>query len=166
VRSGSLTILVGGDAAAYDRVAPVLRELGTATRIGDNGQGLVLKLAINISLGVQMLAFSEGVLLAERAGIDRTLAVDVMAGSAIGSPMLKARAPLIIDPADDTWFSMRLMRKDIGLALATARDEGVALPSAAVADDVLRRADDLGYGDRDIAVLGEALARADLRPAA
>jgi len=100
------------------------------------------------------------------AGIDRTLAVDVMAGSAIGSPMLKARAPLIIDPADDTWFSMRLMRKDIGLALATARDEGVALPSAAVADDVLRRADDLGYGDRDIAVLGEALARADLRPAA
>jgi len=53
---------------------------------------------------------------------------------------------------------MRLMRKDIGLALATARDEGVALPSAAVADDVLRRADDLGYGDRDIAVLGEALA--------
>jgi len=166
VRSGSLTILVGGDAAAYDRVAPVLRELGTATRIGDNGQGLVLKLAINVSLGVQMLAFSEGVLLAERAGIDRTLAVDVMAGSAIGSPMLKARAPLIIDPADDTWFSMRLMRKDIGLALATARDEGVALPSAAVADDVLRRADDLGYGDRDIAVLGEALARADLRPAA
>ena len=78
-------------------------------------------------------------------------------------PPTRERRP---HPADDAWFSMRLMRKDIGLALATARDEGVALPSAAVADDVLRRADTLGYGDREIAVLGEALARADLRPAA
>src|SRR4029077_11202387 len=66
VRSGTLTIMVGGDKGAYRRVEPALRELGTPTRIGDNGQGLALKLAINISLAVQMLAFSEGLLLAAR----------------------------------------------------------------------------------------------------
>jgi 3-hydroxyisobutyrate dehydrogenase-like beta-hydroxyacid dehydrogenase len=166
VQAGTLAILVGGDATAYDRVAPILRELGTPTHVGDNGQGLVLKLAINASLAVQMLAFSEGVLLAERAGIDRKLAVDTMAGSAIGSPMLKARAPLLLDPPNDAWFSMRLMRKDLGLALATGSDEGVGLQSAAVAEDVLRRANELGYGERDISALAEAVALPELGRAA
>ena len=92
VQTGTLTIMVGGDEHAYARVEPVLRELGTPTHVGENGQGLVLKLAINISLAVQMLAFSEGLLLAERSGIDRGLAIDVMTQSPIGSPMLKARA--------------------------------------------------------------------------
>ena len=72
VQSGTLTIMVGGDEDAYERVEPVLRVLGTPTRIGENGQGLALKLAINISLAVQMLAFSEGLLLAEHEGIDPT----------------------------------------------------------------------------------------------
>src|SRR6476661_3431175 len=96
VEAGTLTIMVGGDEAAYERVVPLLRELGTPTRIGENGQGLVLKLAINISLAVQMLAFAEGVLFAERDGVDRELAVRVMTESPIGSPMLKARAPLVL----------------------------------------------------------------------
>jgi len=78
VQTGTLTIMVGGDEHAYARVEPVLRELGTPTRVGENGQGLVLKLAINISLAVQMLAFSEGLLLAERSGIDRGLAIEVI----------------------------------------------------------------------------------------
>ena len=92
VQTGTLTIMVGGDEQAYARVEPILRELGTPTYIGENGQGLVLKLAINISLAVQMLAFAEGLVLAERAGVDRQRAVDVMTQSPIGSPMLKARA--------------------------------------------------------------------------
>ena len=93
--------MVGGDEQAYARVEPILRELGTPTHIGENGQGLVLKLAINISLAVQMLAFAEGLVLAERAGIDRARAVEVMTQSPIGSPMLKARADLLLDlPAD------------------------------------------------------------------
>jgi 3-hydroxyisobutyrate dehydrogenase-like beta-hydroxyacid dehydrogenase len=97
VQSGTLTIMVGGDPEAYKRVEPILRELGTPHHIGENGHGLVLKLAINISLAVQMLAFSEGLLLADRAGIDRKRAVDVMTESPIGSPMLKARAELVLD---------------------------------------------------------------------
>ncbi len=70
VQSGTLTIMVGGDEQAYERVEPILRELGTPTRVGENGQGLALKLAINISLAVQMLAFAEGLLLATRSGVD------------------------------------------------------------------------------------------------
>jgi 3-hydroxyisobutyrate dehydrogenase-like beta-hydroxyacid dehydrogenase len=159
VQSGTLTIMVGGDADAYIRVEPVLRELGTPRRIGENGQGLALKLAINISLAVQMLAFAEGLVLAERAGIDRRTAADVMTQSPIGSAMLKARAPLVLDLPEDAWFDVRLMHKDIQLALSVAGDLDIRLPSAEVADKALSRAEDLGYGRRDIAALYEVLTR-------
>src|SRR5438128_2058714 len=158
VQTGTLTIMVGGDEQAYAKVEPILRELGTPTLIGDNGQGLVLKLAINISLAVQMLAFAEGLVLAERAGIDRKLAVDVMTGSPIGSPMLKARAELVLDLPDEAWFDVSLMQKDVALALDTGRELHVPLPSAATADQMLTLAGALGYGRRDIAALHEVLA--------
>ena len=158
VQTGTLTIMVGGDEQAYARVEPVLRELGTPTRIGENGQGLVLKLAINISLAVQMLTFAEGLLLAERSGIDRRLAIDVMTQSPIGSPMLKARAELLLDLPDEAWFNIGLMQKDVALALAAARELRVPLPSAAAADQLLTVARALGYEQRDLAALFEVLA--------
>jgi len=153
VQAGTLTIMVGGPEQAYARVEPILKELGTPTHIGDNGQGLVLKLAINVSLGVQMLAFSEGLLLAERDGIDRELAVEVMAGSAIGSPMLKARAPLVLDLPDEAWFDVGQMQKDMVLALDAARELRVPMPSAAMADEMLTVGRALGYEHRDLAAL-------------
>ena len=159
VQAGTLTIMVGGEKAAYERVEPLLRELGTPNHIGENGQGLVLKLAINISLAVQMLAFAEGLVMAERAGIDPKLAVNVMTESAIGSPMLKARAPLILDLPDEAWFDVGLMQKDIVLALDTARQLHVPLPSATAADELLTIARALGYERRDLASLHEVLAR-------
>jgi 3-hydroxyisobutyrate dehydrogenase-like beta-hydroxyacid dehydrogenase len=158
VHAGTLTIMVGGDAHAYARVEPLLRELGTPTRVGDNGQGLVLKLAINISLAVQMLAFAEGLLLAERSGIDRQLAIDVMTQSPIGSPMLQARAPLIHDLPDTAWFDIELMQKDITLALDAARRLPVPLPSAATADQILTIARAQGYQHHDLAALLPVLA--------
>ena len=164
VKAGTLTIMVGGDEDAYRRAEPVLRVLGTPEYVGENGQGLVLKLAVNISLAVQMLAFSEGLVLAERDGIDTHRAAEVMAESAIGSPMLKARLPLVLDRPDETWFDVSLMHKDIRLALATANDQHVVLPSAGVADRVLAEATEQGYEHRDIAVLHELLTR-DLAPA-
>jgi 3-hydroxyisobutyrate dehydrogenase-like beta-hydroxyacid dehydrogenase len=157
VRAGTLTIMVGGDEKAYARVEPVLKELGKPTYIGGHGQGLSLKLAINISLAVQMLAFAEGLLLAERAGVDRTLAVSVMTQSPIGSPMLKARAALVLDLPDDAWFDVGLMQKDLRLALDTAAGLHVPLPSTVVADDLLSAARAGGYEHRDIAVLYRVL---------
>jgi 3-hydroxyisobutyrate dehydrogenase-like beta-hydroxyacid dehydrogenase len=162
VESGTLTIMVGGEEEAYRTVEPVLRELGTPTRIGENGQGLALKLAINISLAVQILAFSEGLLLAARDGVDPKLAAEVMAASPIGSPMLKARAPLVLDLPQEAWFDARLMHKDIELALALARELGIRLPAAEAADGELSRAEQLGYGARDIASAYDVLQKLTL----
>jgi 3-hydroxyisobutyrate dehydrogenase-like beta-hydroxyacid dehydrogenase len=157
-QAGGLAIIVGGDDDAFERVQPILRVLGsTVTFVGDNGQALLLKLAINISLAVQMLAFSEGILLAERGGIERGLALEVLTHSAIGSPMLQARAPMLLELPEQAWFDVRMMRKDLRLALDTARALEVALPSTAVADEFLSTASQLGYEHRDIAVLFRVL---------
>jgi 3-hydroxyisobutyrate dehydrogenase len=159
VKSGTLTIMAGGDEEAYARLEPVLRVLGTPSRVGENGQGLVLKLAINISLAVQMLAFSEGLLLAERDGIDPQLAAKVMTESPIGSPMLKARVPLVLDLPEETWFDVSLMHKDIRLARQAGDELAAALPSATLADEILGKAEELGYAHRDIAILHQVLAQ-------
>jgi 3-hydroxyisobutyrate dehydrogenase-like beta-hydroxyacid dehydrogenase len=157
VQSGTLTIMVGGDEDAYRSVEPLLRVLGTPNYIGANGQGLALKLAINISLAVQMLAFAEGLLLAERSGVDRQRALDVMESSPIGSPMLRARASIILDPPEEAWFDLSFMHKDIELALDAARQLEIPLPTAERADEVLERAEALGYQRRDLAALFQAL---------
>jgi 3-hydroxyisobutyrate dehydrogenase-like beta-hydroxyacid dehydrogenase len=157
--SGTLAIMVGGEKQAFEEVAPLLRQLGqTVTHIGDNGQGLVLKLAINISLAVQTLAFSEGLLLAQRDGVDPQLAAKVMSTSPIGSPMLKARIPLLLDLPEQAWFDVAMMQKDVRLTREAAHELAIPLPSAAVADEMLTRARELGYEHRDIAALREVLA--------
>jgi len=165
--SGTLTIMVGGTMEAYLATSALLHRLGAeVTHVGGNGRGLLLKLAINISLAAQMLAFSEGLLLAQRGGIDPELAARVMTASSIGSPMLRARAALALDPPAQAWFDMRLMHKDIRLALQAAHDSHVPLPAAAVADQVLDEATDLGYGASDIAALYQVLAHTPARPIA
>ncbi|MDX6359290.1 MAG: hypothetical protein QOH37_2344 [Nocardioidaceae bacterium] len=165
VEAGTLAIMVGGTADAFERVAPILRELGsTVTFVGDVGHALLLKLAINISLGVQMLAFSEGVLLAEQGGVDRSLALEVLTGSAIGSPMLQARAPLLLDLPEEAWFDVGMMQKDLGLALESGREEGLLMPATTAVDKMLTVARSAGYEHRDIAALFRLLS--DLAPEA
>jgi len=165
--TGTLAIMAGGPDGAFQQVLPLLRRLGSSvTHVGGNGQGLLLKLAINISLAAQMLAFSEGMLLAVRGGIDPGLAAQAMTGSAIGSPMLQARAPLVLDLPEQAWFDVQLMHKDIRLALEAGRLSGVTLPAASVAGTVLSQAEELGYGHRDIAGLYQVLATAAAGPAA
>jgi 3-hydroxyisobutyrate dehydrogenase-like beta-hydroxyacid dehydrogenase len=157
--AGTLAIMASGPEDAFRTVEPLLRRLArTVTYVGPNGQALLLKLAINISLAAQMLAFSEGVLLAERGGIDPALATAVMTGTAIGSPMLQARAPLMLNLPEQAWFDVQLMHKDIHLALEAARQLSVPVPSAAVADGMLAKAEELGYARRDIAALFQVLA--------
>ncbi len=158
-QTGTLAIMAGGPDAAFQKAEPLLRRLGSSvTHVGGNGQGLLLKLAINISLAAQMLAFSEGLLLAERGGIDPKLAARAMTESAIGSPMLKARVPLVLDLPERAWFDVQLMHKDIRLALDAARASQVPLPAALAADGALSQAEKLGYGHRDIAGLYRVLA--------
>ena len=158
-QAGTLAIMVGGEHEAFLRAEPLLHELGDhVTHVGPNGQGLLLKLAINISLAAQTLAFSEGLLLAERGGIDAELASAVMSASPIGSPMLNARVPLFLDLPEHAWFDIQLAQKDIRLARQAADELGVPLPSAALADEMLTKARELGYGHRDLAAFHEVLA--------
>ncbi len=157
VEKGVLTIVVGGDRDAFDAVTPILKNWGTPHYIGPNGQGALLKLAINISLAAQMLAFSEGVLLAERGGIDHKTAVDVMADSAIGSPLLKARGQLLQELPEQSWFTLDLLHKDIRLALDNGRKLDTPLPSAHASDETLGKAHEGGYGQLDIAAAFKAL---------
>jgi 3-hydroxyisobutyrate dehydrogenase-like beta-hydroxyacid dehydrogenase len=159
VRTGTVAIMVGGNDGTFAAVEPLLGELGQpVTHVGSNGQGLLLKLAINISLAVQTLAFSEGLLLAERGGIDPRLAAEVMSTSSIGSPMLRSRVPMLLDLPQQAWFDVALMEKDIRLARAMADALAIPVPSAAVADQMLTRAIELGYAHRDLAALHEVLA--------
>lgn len=152
--------MVGGERHAFAAVESLLRELGqTVTHIGPSGQGLLLKLAINISLAVQTLAFiSEGLLLAERAGVDPDVAAAAMSASSIGSPMLKARIPLILDLPEHAWFDVELMQKGIRLARQAATELHVPLPSATVADEMLTTSRNRGYAHRDLASLHNFLA--------
>jgi 3-hydroxyisobutyrate dehydrogenase-like beta-hydroxyacid dehydrogenase len=163
--TGTLTIMVGGDERAFAATEAVLRELGqTVTHVGGSGQGLLLKLAINISLAVQTIAFSEGLVLAERGGVDPEIAAAVMGGSPIGSPMLKGRIPMLLDLPEGAWFDIELMHKDIRLALDAAAEFDTPLPSANVADAMLTEATELGYGHRDIAAVHQVLARTAAMP--
>jgi 3-hydroxyisobutyrate dehydrogenase-like beta-hydroxyacid dehydrogenase len=156
--AGTLAIMVGGDAPTFAWIEPLLRQFAqTVTHVGANGAALMMKLAVNISLAAQMIAFSEGIVLAESAGIDPELARDVLTSSAIGSPMLRMRAPLLLDRPDEAWFDVGMMQKDVRLALEQGRIWQVPLPSAATANRLLTAATQLGYGEEDIVAVYDVL---------
>jgi 3-hydroxyisobutyrate dehydrogenase-like beta-hydroxyacid dehydrogenase len=159
LEEGKLSIMVGGDEETFRRLEPILLDIGAkVTHVGDNGQALLLKIAINLSLHVQMVAFSEGLLLAEKDGIDREVALDVMLGSVIASPMLKYRAPFILDMPEEAWFDVNMMQKDMLLALEAGRQLDVPMPTTAVANELLTAARGMGLEHDDFAVVYEVLA--------
>ena len=160
VQSGTLTIMVGGEEETFRSVDPLLRTLGrTVTRVGTNGQALLLKLAINASLGAQMLAFSEGVLLAEKGGISREDAVHVLTNSAIASPMVRYRGPFVLEMPEEAWFDCNMMQKDMVLALDLGRELDVPLPSTATANEILTAARGMSLDKHDFAVMFDVLAQ-------
>src|SRR5260370_16345464 len=105
LQEGKLSVLVGGRPETFDKIRPLLLDIGPkVTHVGDNGLALSMKIAVNLSLAVQMLAFSEGVLLAEKSGISRETAVDVLIHSAIASPMIQYRGPFVLQQPEEAWF--------------------------------------------------------------
>ena len=159
LEQGKLTMMVGGERATFDRVQPVLLDIGAkATYVGGPGTAVSMKIALNISIGAQLLAFSEGILLAEKSGIDRKTAVDVFLSSAMASPMLQYRGPFVLDMPAEAWFDVRMLQKDAGLALALGRELGVALPATALANEMLTAARGLDLGEKDCAAIFNVLA--------
>jgi len=118
-----------------------------------------MKIATNLSLAVQMLSFSEGVLLAEKSGIDRAIAVEVLLNSVIASPMVKYRGPFVLKMPDEAWFNVNMIQKDLLLALEMGRKLDVPLPTTAITNEMLTAARGMGFAEKDFAVLFEALAK-------
>jgi 3-hydroxyisobutyrate dehydrogenase-like beta-hydroxyacid dehydrogenase len=159
LEQGKLSIMVGGDAEVFERVKPVLEAIGPRVfHLGPYGAAVTMKIAINLSLAVQMLAFSEGVLLAEKSGIPREKAVEVMLASVIASPMVAYRGPFVLEQPEEAWFDCHMMQKDLNLALELGRELEVPLPTTAVTNELLTAANGMGVGDKDFAVLFDVLA--------
>jgi 3-hydroxyisobutyrate dehydrogenase-like beta-hydroxyacid dehydrogenase len=160
LQEGKLSVMVGGRKETFEKVKPILLDIGPkVTHVGGNGQALVLKIAANLSLAVQMLSFSEGVLLAEKSGISREIAVDVLTNSAIASPMVKYRGPFVIKLPEEAWFNVNMMQKDMLLALDLGRKLDLPMPSTAVANEFLTAARGVGLEKEDFAVVFDVLAK-------
>jgi 3-hydroxyisobutyrate dehydrogenase-like beta-hydroxyacid dehydrogenase len=160
LEEGKLSIMVGGERAAYEKAVSVLQAIGPkVTYVGGNGLAVSMKIATNLSLAVQMLAFSEGVLLAEKSGIARQTAVEVLLNSVIASPMVKYRGPFVLGMPDEAWFDVNMMQKDLLLSLEMGRQLDVPLPTTAITNEMLTAARGMGLADKDFAILFEVLAR-------
>lgn len=160
LQQGKLSVMVGGRKEAFERAKPLLLDLGPkVTHVGDNGKALAMKIAVNLSLAVQMLAFSEGVLLAEKSGIPREVAVDVLVHSAVASPMIQYRGPFVLQQPKEAWFDVNMMQKDMLLAMDLGRKVNVPVPTTAVANEFLTAARGMGWEKLDFAVVFDVLAR-------
>jgi 3-hydroxyisobutyrate dehydrogenase-like beta-hydroxyacid dehydrogenase len=160
LQEGKLSVMVGGRRETFERLKPILDDIGPkVTYVGDNGLALSMKIATNLSLAVQMMAFCEGVLLAEKSGIAREVAVDVLTNSAVASPMIKYRGPFVLSMPAEAWFDVNMMQKDMMLALDMGRALDVPLPTTAVSNEFLTAARGMGFAKQDFAVVFEVLAR-------
>lgn len=167
LQEGRLSVMVGGTRDTFDRALPVLQTIGPkVTHVGRNGQAVAMKIATNLNLGAQMLAFCEAVLLAEKSGIARETAVEVLLGSVIASPMLKYRGPFVLQQPAEAWFNVSMMQKDLDLALEMGRNLGVPLPSVVATNELLTSARALGFAEQDYAVLVDVLATMSGMPTA
>ena len=159
LEAGKATMMVGGDKATYDRLHALLLDIGPkATYVGPNGAAVSMKIALNLSIGVQLLAFAESVLLAEKSGIDRKTAIEVYLNSVLASGMLQYRGPFALGLPKQAWFDVKMMQKDTTYALEMGKQLGVALPTGAIANQFLTAARGLGLEKEDCAVLFHVLA--------
>lgn len=159
LEAGKLTMMVGGDKTTFDQVQPLLLDVGMkATYVGTNGQAVSMKIALNLSIGVQLLAFGESVLLAEKSGIDRKTAIEVYLNSVLASPMLQYRGPFAMGLPKEAWFDVNMMQKDTTYALEMGKALGVTTPTGAIANQFLTAARGLGLEKEDCAALFNVLA--------
>ncbi|MBO8129473.1 MAG: NAD(P)-dependent oxidoreductase [Peptococcaceae bacterium] len=158
-QEGTLVILVGGPRDIFDRCLPVLQVMGKkVVHMGDHGQGLVAKLAINVLLGLTTQALAESVNFARRAGLDIDTFLDALASSAVGSsPYINYKIPLLKERNYPTAFSLDHMHKDLGLALEEAHTLMAPMPAAASSFETFSLARAQGLGGQDLMAVIKAL---------
>jgi 3-hydroxyisobutyrate dehydrogenase-like beta-hydroxyacid dehydrogenase len=152
LEQGTASTMVGGNRAAFERVEPVLHDIGSkVSYIGDSGAAVQMKIAVNLTLIVEMVAFCESVALAEKGGVARDVAVDAMLKSVVASPVMGYRGPFILEGnmPDKPLADVGLQQKDMILALEVARRQGSPAPLAAVANELLNACRGRGIDHRD-----------------
>jgi 3-hydroxyisobutyrate dehydrogenase-like beta-hydroxyacid dehydrogenase len=160
LEQGKLSMMIGGEKAVYDRVLPVLHAIAPIVHyVGENGQAVLMKIAINLNLQVQIMGFCEGLLLAEKGGIPREVALRALLDSVIASPSLKYRAPFITEAPDEVWFNVNMMQKDVMLALEMGHQLDVPMPVTSVSNEYLTSARAQGLAEHDYYIVFQVLAK-------
>lgn len=162
VGEGKASLLVAGDKAAFERVEPVLLAIGPkVTYVGAQGLAVQLKVALNLTLVIEVIGFCEGVALAEKGGVPREVAVAAFLKSVVASPVLNYRAPLILEGhiSDATYGNVNLQQKDMLLALDLGRKMGVPVPLGAAANEMLNACRGLGLAHHDFVAVYEVYRR-------
>jgi 3-hydroxyisobutyrate dehydrogenase-like beta-hydroxyacid dehydrogenase len=160
LEQGNLSLMVGGEEVIFEQVKPVLLDIGPKVNyVGTNGKAVLMKIAINLNLQVQIQGFYEGLLLAVKGGIPLETALEVMLNSVIASPSLKYRTPFILQAPDEAWFNVNMMQKDMLLALEMSRELNVPVPAVATCNESLTSARAMGLEKEDFAIVYKVLAR-------
>ena len=160
LQAGQLSFMVGGDQEALEDIRPILQDIGpTVDYVGANGLAAMMKVAVNLNLPVQILAFSESLLLAEKMGISRELATKVLLNSVVASPALKYRFPMVLDMPEEPLFDVDMIQKDLKLALDAGAELKVPLPTTAITNQFLNAAQGMGLADKDFVILFDILRR-------
>ncbi|HEY7597564.1 MAG TPA: NAD(P)-dependent oxidoreductase [Actinophytocola sp.] len=154
-RDGELRFMIGGADADVESLTPALEPLAKEiVHLGPSGMGATAKLALNLLMGVQMLALTEAIVFGERAGLDRAALIKLIAAGGYSSPMMKFKAGAMARRAfEKPDFRLKLMRKDLGLVLAQTQRLGVPMPTTAASYDWLTAATNAGLGEHDVAAL-------------
>ena len=160
LQAGQLSFMVGGDQEALEDIRPILQDIApTVDYVGANGLAAMMKVAVNLNLPVQILAFSESLLLAEKMGISRELATKVLLNSVVASPALKYRFPMVLDMPEEPLFDVDMIQKDLKLALDAGAELKVPLPTTAITNQFLNAAQGMGLADKDFVILFDILRR-------
>jgi len=160
LKAGQLSFMVGGDQEALEDIRPILQDIGpTVDYVGAYGLAAMMKVEVNLNLPVQILAFSESLLLAEKMGISRELATKVLLNSVVASPALKYRFPMVLDMPEEPLFDVDMIQKDLNLALDAGAELKVPLPTTAITNQFLNAAQGMGLADKDFVILFDILRR-------
>ena len=160
--SAGLAVMVGGEEAAFERARPVLATMSKAQfHLGPSGAGAAMKLGLNLIIAATTVSVSEALVLAERAGIEREAAYEVIGSSAVASPFVEYKRAAFLDPdGTPTAFALELMAKDLRLARALGERDGVPLPGAAGSAEAIGLAAESEGGGEDLVRVADALRRA------
>ncbi|KAL9227513.1 hypothetical protein vseg_003194 [Gypsophila vaccaria] len=155
---GQLIILAAGEKGLYDEAIPIFDVLGKKSfYLGQVGNGAKMKLVVNMIMGSVMNAFSEGLELADKSGLDPSTLLDVLDLGAMANPMFKMKGPSMLQSKYPPAFPLKHQQKDMRLAIALGDENAVSMPVSAAANEVFKKARSMGLGDQDFSAVHEAV---------